>query len=783
MLDHSGQSATHLAIRRAVTRRQTTCMNPMDRTSLIKEHLLLARRRIPAWRNASRPPDCVEVSSGRIIADFEPGRVFAGACEPFRQFLGEFLGRDEHAQGTQWRFSLDAAQTRPGFIAGVSRGEVRVSAATERDLTDAMHYLEREMTDRGGPWLPAGTIERHPTLATRFTESIFIPGDQSPENPGDFPPPYLELMRHFGGNALKMNLSLADCWRSESLPELNTPDVDRQFEKLSDLARRLAWHGMDFFLMLNAKAHPSTHAVFRNHPEVLGAREEIFIEELSGADCRVLCTSHPLVLRAYGEVLVELFTRVPELAGGIMIVGGEGFHHCFMRPADVTVAGTTNCPHCGGRNPHEHVAALVNSIAAALRAAAPEKRLIVWPYSAFIWSKDDPTDSEWIRHLDSKVEIMSNFDCGDVDPTTGAGVVLYDYNIKITGPSTRFAAQSRACHEHNLPLLAKTETNTTPDTFFLPYLPTHFRWYERFRAIREAGCSGFMGQWRFYGMNGSPPEELQYHSVWNPERSAEELLHTIARRDFGFDAGRADQTVAAWRHLSEAWEVFPYSAMTAGEREGYMRGPWYLGPAHPLIFNSQSTYDLGPAFFLLRGDLAEMVDAEERARLPRKPRYVCDLLLCLPFGVAEYLRLARLCRDQWDEGLRELETVLADNPAPPAAGELQVCRAISIHLHSLTNTVEFLERRDELGRSRHSPREFETRLAQLDAILDREISNARRALPVLEADPRIGYGHIYGEVYDVAMVRDKIRQCEYVRHKELPRIGSLIRFHLWNIYP
>ena len=50
-------------------------------------------------------------------------------------------------------------------------------------------------------------------------------------------------------------------------------------------------------------------------------------------------------------------------------------------------------------------------------------------------------------------------------------------------------------------------------------------------------------------------------------------------------------------------------------------------------------------------------------------------------------------------------------------------------------------------------------------------------------DVRIGYGHCYGMVYDAEMMRDKLRQREYVLNSEIPDLGSIIRFHLWNDFP
>ena len=587
-------------------------------------------------------------------------------------------------------------------------------------------------------------------------------------------------MSHFGANALKFYINLHDLWRSDSLPDLNTDSFEKNILALRDFARRTANYGIDLYLHLNAPSLPSDHPVFTAHPDILGAQVEIFLEELSGRPWHTLCSSNEQVLRAYAETVEAIFRSAPELAGAVMIVGGECFFHCFTRSAGKAL---TSCAQCGSEEPHEHVAHLVNIVHDALKRSGEQRSLYAWPYSAFTWSREDGTQSRWIRFLKPGVRVLANFDCFDPDLSTGGKVRLFDYNIKLIGPSSVFAAQRDACRERGLDIFAKTETNTTADTFFLPHLPVYFRWFERFRAIRESGASGFMGQWRFYGMNGSIPEELQYHSVWNPQAGVEELLATIARRDFSLDRDAAERAVSAWKQLSEAWNDFPWSAMTSGEREGYMRGPWYLGPAHPLIFNVQNQYNLGRKFYQLRGDLAELISAAEVARLPGKPRYVSDLLICLPFGVERYLDLTVACRRRWQGGVDALRSAIGPVPTQKARGELDVCDTIGIHLQTLENTVRFYATRDRLGQVPASQADFERTLGELREIAVDEIANASRALVILERDPRIGFGFTFGEVYDADMVREKIAQCHYLIANELGRIESLLRFHIWQEYP
>ena len=718
----------------------------------------------------------------RIRVDASESALMRRAVDNFRRFTRECLGVDLKQNAAEGDVILRIeGGGGESFAIETTADGITVTAPHERGLLHATHYLERCMADAGGPLLPLGKIRRSPALSPRFTEGVFVPGMQSPSNLGDFSDDYLGLMSHFGANALKFYIDLYEVWKSPTLPELNSLEFDRHAGALGALARRLAEFGIDLYLHLNTRPLDAAHLVFLRHPDVRGSRVEIFLEEFSGRDWHALCSSSVKTLRAYEEAVQSVFSAVPELAGAVVIVGGECFYHCFTRPP--ASGGRTDCPHCRGRDAHEEVARLVNTLHSAVKQSGAEKRLFAWPYSAFVWSRDDPMQQRWIRHLDPGVEVLANFDCYDEDVRGGAGVHLFDYNIKLIGPSSVFRAQAETCRRRGTAIHVKTETNTTPDTFFLPYLPVHFRWYERFKAIRESGARGFMGQWRFYGMNGSPPEELQYHSVWNPDRSAEELLETIVRRDFGVAPDRTDAVLEAWRGMSVAWEDFPYSALTCGEREGYMKGPWYLGPAHPLILTPGSRYNLGAKFFLLRGDLAEMMPEEERESLRGKPRYSEDTFLCLPFGIARYLEKTRRCRDQWEVALDALKAALGDPPAPRARMEIDVCETIGIHLHALANTVEFLHGREDLARKASTRNEFDRRLDALRAVVEREIANACRTLPILERDPRIGFGHIYGEVYDREMVAEKLDQCRYLLEKEIPRLRSFVHFHVWQVHP
>lgn len=758
----------------------------MSRTSLIKSYL---RHKFWEERISDRPNPI----GGEVILDPNWSlrwddsstplrnrtlRVFQDFC--LRKFDLHFGASDQ--KSIQWQIAGQHASSDEAFTIHTDSGSVIIEAGSERGLLRGTFYLIRLMSDRKAPYIPKGSIHRQPALSPRFTEGMFVPAMQTPENPGDFTDDYLALMAYFGANALKFYINLFDLWSSNQIPELQRPDFSVKMTALRGFAQRLAEFGIDLYLHLNTPPLLSSEPVFTSHPQTKGAKVELFLEEFTGKSWHALCSSNEVVLKGYTESLAAIYQAVPEVAGSVAIIGGECFFHCFTRPEGSSET-LTNCPHCHGRDPHAAVAKLVNALGAAGRLDGKPRRLYAWPYSAFIWSRTKQTQADWINFLDPDIGVLANFDCFDFDESTGNKVRLYDYNIKLVGPSSVFRAQRDACARNSIDILVKTETTTTPDTFFLPYIPVYFRWYERFKAIRESGAVGYMGQWRFYGMNGSIPEELQFHSAWNPDLTAEQILSTIAQRDFNLDVPAASKAIQGWKLLSEAWDDFPFSAMTAGEREGYMRGAWYLGPAHPLIFNPQSTYRLGPKFYLLRGDIAELASEDEVEALPKKPRYISDLLTCLPFGVENYLHLVSRCRQRWEAGLTILQSAFGDSPNNEASRELGICQMIGIHLQSLENVIRFYDLRDSLARLPQDLPSFEKTFSSLSQVAKTEVSNAERSLSLLENDPRIGFGYTYGEVYDADLVREKIRQCRYVLENELPRVESFIRFHIWQRYP
>ena len=145
----------------------------------------------------------------------------------------------------------------------------------------------------------------------------------------------------FGSNAvLYGGGDLYALSQSNAIPELAVRRVAGMLESNQKGMKVLGKYGLKAYAWLNTRQKfPKDDPVFKAHPEIRGALTWAADGEYT------LCTSQPLVRRYLKESVQGLFRSLPELQGVVLIIGGEGFYHCHMRPFGVA-KGHTNCPRC-----------------------------------------------------------------------------------------------------------------------------------------------------------------------------------------------------------------------------------------------------------------------------------------------------------------------------------------------------------------------------------------------------------------------------------------------------
>lgn len=731
-------------------------MIPRDKASMQRVLNFVEKEHFRHRRDFDARPagDEIDLSEGvalRLLALKTP--LTSQMLRDFTAFLHQCMAVQVNRKARikiTFRLKPAAGIKRETFKLEIRKDRILIDALHERGLLHAAHYLEHLMARRGGPFISLGKEERFRRFDPYISQPVFQGSDAN-----------LSLMSHFGVNGLWRTVSLWACCQSRVLPELNHPKYDEFIGSIRDLARRAAVYGMDLYLDISSwSGLDAGHPVFRNHPDVRGAQFYYAVKDYQ------LCSSNRRVRQCYQESFANLFKKVPELGGINLIVGGEGLLHCFTRPKP-PLHGGTNCPHCCGHDPSRDVSRLVNGIAAAIHKVNSRARIFVWPYSAHLWSgKQDPAQTGFIRRLRKDICLLSNFETPLHLHRNGADAWICDYNIINIGPSKQYLMQSRALAEKGMPHYAKTESASTVFFIFMPYLPVPYRWCDRFKQLRASGAPGILAKWNHYGFTGSIPEELLYHATWTRTPRCDRILAELARRDFGRQAD-IKLILKAWRVFSEIWGQIPKSHVMFGERSGYFKGPFWLGPAHPMIFNVQNHYSLSHKF--TGAKIGNIFDQPAWTTHDTPHKYSSDLLFTYPFTPGWVESALRKVIRGWDSGLALLEQAIGADPTPRAIMESDVCAALSIYFHSVYNVIKFYRARDKLFTGKGNVHGLLLKKQGLLDIINAEIANAESMLPIIKRNPLIGYCFA-GRVIDAGMIKEKVRQCIFVRDLEIPNL-------------
>ena len=366
------------------------------------------------------------------------------------------------------------------------------------------------------------------------------------------------------------------------------------------MAREAKKYGLHVYMHINNRIRfPDDAPIFRIHPRTIGP----VVQDATGG--HILSTTDPLVQQYISDTISGLFRAIPELDGLMVIIGGEGFYHCYMHPYGYS-KGNTDTLLCGTRGPEETVADLINVMSAAATAIRPQNDVVAWPYSAqFAWSRD-LDQADFINRLSTRVSIATEVANSEVVRSTDDIVKSYwDHSIGLIGPSERAARQISLAQRRGEKIYLQSEPELSLEFSTLPYIQAPPRWRRRATAVAHSGANGVMSFPYFKPFFASPSTGLQLYQWWSPTPAGDEVEKRLAQRIAG--SARAAALVQAWHLISEVMELSP-------EIPEYFHGPLSLGPAHPLMLDPD---DKLPNVFY--GQMLFNAEATEAQGLQRVP--------------------------------------------------------------------------------------------------------------------------------------------------------------------
>ncbi len=634
-----------------------------------------------------------------------------------------------------------------GFLIKAEPSRITVSSPTPEGLRDGIVRLVDRIGMRGAPILGEGEITYRPRLDVRLGS---IPKNGS----------YRELV-FMGYNAvLSGGGSLYALSRSNAIPELAARRAPGLLESNREAAAEARAHGLMTYAFLDIRQKfPENDPVFAAHPEIRGARTWRADGEF------VLCTEDPLVQQWLTESVQGLFKADPQLNGIVLIIGGEGFYHCFMRPYGVE-KGHTNCPRCEALGAETVVANLCNRLADAARSVSPKAEVVVWPYSAeHVWSAD-AAQVGLIEKLKPGVALLTEIEKDEhVQKPGGVDKDLWDYSIDLIGPGARAKKQIEACKNAGIHVYLKSEPELAFEAPSLPHIPCMDRWVDRAEALASCGATGAWVFPAFRANYGTSAAEVSKYVWWTPIPDKETLLKQFAVRLFGAEAG--PHLREAWRHVSDAIPLVPLIPP-------YYTGPQYLGPAHPMIADPDAKVpDVFYGYYLF---MAEIMDSEGQQTRPTFTK--------TPYGDAVVLG------DYYRRMERELAAAVAEvDAAQPKVDEAHrlmfdaESNSIRWFYYTARTTANFYEAcplRDKLlacarGEAKDWPADERAKaMHRWREILEDERANAEAALPLVERDMRLDfyYGGDHTFPHAADMIHAKLKLLETELNGFLPQIAA-----------
>ena len=547
---------------------------------------------------------------------------------------------------------------------------------------------------------------------------------------------------------------------SDAIPELAVRRNPGALDALAKSVKNAQQYGLKTYCFLNTRQKfPKDDPIFAAHPEIRGALTWKADGEY------VLCTEHPLVQQYYTESIRAIYEAAPGLTGLIVIIGGEGFYHCYMRPYGVP-KGRTNCARCDALGAETVVANLCNRMAAAARSVNPQAEVIAWPYSAVhVWSAD-ATQEALIAKLNPGTGIFTEMEKDEyVAKPDGVNKHLWDYSIDLIGPGPRAQAQIAACRARGLSIYLKSEPEIGFEAPRLPHIPCLDRWWDRAEALATCGGSGAWVFPAFRPVYGTSAAELPQYAWWTPvggpAPDKETILGQLAARIAGRQA--APHLRKAWGYVSEA---IPWSP----ELPPYYTGPYYLGPAHPMCADPDAK--LPDVFYGLYLFYAEITDADG---LKRTPTFMTNARGDVPVFGAYYRKMEAFLK-QADDEIDQAAPLVPKRHRPTFDAEASPTRWFYRTARTHANFYESCQLRDAiLAKLRPADgsaptltpddtAQLRTQLTRWREVLRDELDNTTQALPLIQADMRLdcyyGGDHTFSHAADMIQAKLKILQQE-----------------------
>ena len=496
-----------------------------------------------------------------------------------------------------------------------------------------------------------------------------------------FPDGHLAQIAHAGMDAILIFIKAVDCTKGAAYQDVN------------DVIRRAKRHGLDTYLY--------SYVVAFVHPDDPGAKE-------------TFDSTYGRIAAAYPD------------AKGIVFVGES----CQFPTKDERAQPRTwrdripgDPRPTAGWWPCRDYPDWVRAVKRSIEAHSKGMEIVFWSYN---WGRQPlQPRMELIDALPPDVTLQATFEMFEPQvKRNGLTTPIADYSISFEGPGRYFASEAERAHKRGLKLYSMANAGgLTWDYGSIPYQPLPFQWARRYAALRKAhddwGLAGIM-ECHHFGWWPSFISELEKEAFTEGGMPFETHLRAIAARDFG--EANVDRALEAWRIWSETARDY-----VATDDNQY--GPFRMGPAYPYNYGGKridksefpcpkhASNGIGIAKLNYLDVSAYRPESGERQEIDR------DML-------AKELELLESMRAALDRGADIFDAIAASLPPERVAKARRMAGLGRFMARTVATAINVKH-----GAAAHLD-------GDKAAVLEwakKEYANAKAALPLVEADSRLGW--------------------------------------------
>jgi hypothetical protein len=409
----------------------------------------------------------------------------------------------------------------------------------------------------------------------------------------------------------------------------------------------------------------------------------------------------------------------------------------------------------------------------------PAIEVLPWEYNIDFRPQNVNLKRFFIQQLPTDTIPMLTWENGKSFELDGMQGYLRDYSLSQIGPAEVTEAQIDEARQRKMKVYCKADTFASWQFGTVPYLPFPHQCYQRYKALERLGVNGTMESWSS-GYTPNFMTELRAWYCWTDSPPLEELLGSIAARDFGSEG--KEKVLEAWDRFSRAIRLVPDTGPNMGTnnavgnplffqepplRTATFKHSWvdhdkwmgYLGgsinPYWPFTFTRMVFY---PDFMNQR-NLAEIY-ARDATGVD-----VASATKVLPV----FLKYLRQASDQMEEGLKLYRAAALASPKPKrqrAVREAVIAEHLQRMMQSECAILEFEDLRLQLA-AEQDGHKANAILDRMKTILREEIARTERSLLAATRDSRLGFQFEQDYVYTPYSLREKLGNLRETLEKHL----------------